>query len=147
MFAKAHLVGTLKTYPQVSNQKDIDGLEGLFYVTIAPAIDQQVPAHLLKMRSFDWVEGNGNYYGRKQSAQMSDALGDYCLYLYDQVKALGGCVPGDEVELDTYIYPVRQAVQRTDSRNQKTGDIHLLVIPKYYFILDGQLRKAKTNVK
>lgn len=139
MFAKTVVKGVLNSFPQQSNQKNDTGIQ-LFYVTISPSYDK-VPAYLIKNRSFDWNDNGQTFGGRKQTTKMTDAVGDYCVYFQDQLQVLNGCQPGDEVECDCTVYPIRQAVQRFDGRI-KTSDVHLLTVPKFFFVLEGVLRKA-----
>ena len=131
--ARAQITGVLKSFPQLSTQKG--SYESLFYVLIEPDREDPVPSHLIQERSFDWSEGYN-----KRSTKMTDCIGDYCVYLYDQIKQMGTALPGDGVKLEAIIYPVRLAVQRMDGR-VKTSDIHLLTVPKMFFILDGVMEK------
>lgn len=132
-YARAKIEGILKSFPQLSTQKGSN--ESLYYVLIEPDRAAPVPNHLIQERSFEWGVG----YERKKTS-MTDQIGDYCVYLYDQIAQMGNAMPGDFVRLEAIIYPIRLAVQKMDGRI-KTGDIHLLTVPKMFFILNGSMEK------
>jgi hypothetical protein len=141
-YVHAKIAGELLTYPQTSNE----GLDGRHYVLVRPKRDEKAPEWILKNRKFQWTEGGG-YSAATKSSELRDDVGDYCVYGLNPVELLGGCQPGDQIEVDVKIFPVCVARQGYDDRRRPTADIHLTKIPTMYFCADGSIRKAAPSPK
>jgi hypothetical protein len=127
--AKVNIKGTLDCYPQMTK----DNAEtGMYYVTITE--EDNAPDSVLPVVNV--AHSSNPKFAKERSSHKCKPAG-HAVYFSDQA-ILGGCVPGDSVELVADLYAISRPYW-----SDKDQAVKFRKIPERVLLVEGKIKKSK----